>query len=227
MGRPLLPLSTEKLEALGFTKSISSFFTAPPKPPPKPGRPPGTTKARPGPKPAQQAPAQGSPTAMPAAAAPTPKAPAAPVAATAKTSGGGKGTRVNYSIGKPLQQLTTAVDDWLNKKGTFLAEESMTLARFCAIVDIPMPTFKKYVCKDEAKRQMVGCGVGGQQGTGTLLLPDTEQFVVDVLRRRDRANDGMGRRGAIQLVQDLQLELTAQQAATSSTATSAPSTRRC
>eukprot|EP00966_Prymnesium_polylepis_P331768 7387342-Prymnesium_polylepis.1 len=158
---------------------------------------------------------------MPAAAAPTraapaqptPKAPAAPVAATAKTSGGGKGTRVNYSIGKPLQQLTTAVDDWLNKKGTFLAEESMTLARFCAIVDIPMPTFKKYVCKDEAKRQMVGCGVGGAHGTGTMLLPDTEQFVVDVLRRRDRANDGLGRRGGIQLVQDLQPELTAQQAA--------------
>eukprot|EP00966_Prymnesium_polylepis_P155365 3588403-Prymnesium_polylepis.1 len=46
-----------------------------------------------------------------------------------------------------------------------------------------------------------------------MLLPDTANFVVDVMRRRDRGNEGMSRRDGIQMVQDLQPELNSKQAA--------------
>lgn len=218
MGRPPPVLSDAKLKELGFKRPISSFFTPPPPPAPKPGRPVGTTKQRFGPKPAQSA---GKPAATAASPAlpvrgPTKSPPQHPAAAKSSTPATTatkdiKGSRVNYSKGEPLERLQKAVDDWLGKKGTYLTEGGMTLSRFCALAEIPKKTFQSYVCEDESRRRTVGVGVGNAK---RLLQPDTEEFLVDMMRRRDRANDGMDRRAGISMLQDLQPELSSLQAQT-------------
>eukprot|EP00966_Prymnesium_polylepis_P173752 4018858-Prymnesium_polylepis.1 len=110
-------------------------------------------------------------------AEPTPPPAAVPAAAPATTRPAAKANRENYSTGKPLEVMTKAVKDWLEKTGTYQAEENMTMPRFCALVGIPHQTFRKYVCSDVSKRLAVGCGVGGH--AAAMLLPDTANFVVD------------------------------------------------
>jgi hypothetical protein len=116
--------------------------------------------------------------------------------------------KVNYSEGEPLQRLTKAISDWDGKTGTFLEEKDMLLSRFAQLVQIPYATLVPYVCKDKSKRKAVGCCVGPT----SLLDGESQQFVVDVMRRKDRANDGMNRREGIDMVQDLKPELTRNQA---------------
>jgi len=87
--------------------------------------------------------------------------------------------------------MQTAVDDWLEKKGVYLEEPQMSLKIFAAKVGIPYKTLKPYVCQDVSKRKQVGSGVGGSGKS--LVNEDTSQFMSDVLRRRDRANDGKDR----------------------------------
>jgi hypothetical protein len=120
-----------------------------------------------------------------------------------------KATRVNYSKGEPLKKLTQAVEDWLCRKGMYKLEENMTLPRFCALVSIPQKTLEPYIRSNRLKRREVGVGVGPGK---TTLMPDTEDFLVDVMRRRDRGNDGMDRSESIQMMQDLQPELSHKQA---------------
>ena len=73
---------------------------------------------------------------------------------------------------------------------------------------IPYQTLAKYLCIDKSKRKVVGCGVG----PASLLDGGARQFVADVVRRKDRGNDGMSRRDCIDVVQDLKPELTRNQA---------------
>jgi hypothetical protein len=47
---------------------------------------------------------------------------------------------------------------------------------------------------------------------GHVLDADSQQFVIDVMRRKDRANDGMTRRDGIDMVQDLKPSLKRKQA---------------
>ena len=62
-----------------------------------------------------------------------------------------------------------------------------------AMVKIPYTTLAKYLCSDKSKRKVVGCGVG----PASLLDGGARQFVADVVRRKDRGNDGMSRRDCI------------------------------
>ncbi|KAL3914710.1 MAG: hypothetical protein SGPRY_007531 [Prymnesium sp.] len=55
--------------------------------------------------------------------------------------------------------------------------------------------------------------LGAHAGKPSLLSKEEQGFVVDVLRRRDRANDGMNPRKAANMVQDIVLTLGKQQAA--------------
>ena len=104
--------------------------------------------------------------------------------------------------------MTQAVADFDSKTGDWLREDDMTLTRFCHVIGIPYHTFAQYVCKDKSKRKVLGCSVGPK----STLTHSTEQFVVDVMRRKDRGNDGLGRREGIDMVQDLQPGLTRSQA---------------
>eukprot|EP00966_Prymnesium_polylepis_P228696 5292672-Prymnesium_polylepis.1 len=199
MPPPQKPWSEEMREHHGFA-SLTAFF----KPPPKPGRPAGSVKAKPGPRPAAPPPAEATP---PPTREPAPAPAPAPAAAAPK---GGAQKRVNYSAGEPLKRLTKAVEDWLGKTGTYLEEPAMSKARFAALAEIPLGTFKHYVHDDPTKRYKLGCGVG--ESGKKLLDEDAAQFVVDTIRRRDRADDGMTRRESIDMIQDLRPELSQKQA---------------
>jgi hypothetical protein len=115
-----------------------------------------------------------------------------------------KRSRETYGEGAGLEKMTTAVNDWLEKKGRYEEDVPMPMSRYCALVDIPEETFRKYVCTDPGKRRKLG----SQPGPSRLVSKDASQFVVDVMRRKDRADDGMNRRESIDLLQDLQPELT-------------------
>jgi hypothetical protein len=111
-----------------------------------------------------------------------------------------KTTRVNYSSGEPLALLQNAVTNWLEKKGEhYDRQPDMSLKHYCLWVGIPYETFKKYVCSDVGKRAVIGRGVGSSK----LLDDSTVQFCVDMIRRKDRANDGMTKRAIIDMLQDL------------------------
>ena len=86
----------------------------------------------------------------------------------------------------------------------------MSKARFAALAEIPLGTFKHYVHDDPTKRYKLGCGVG--ESGKKLLDEDAAQFVVDTIRRMDRADDGMTRRESIDMIQDLRPELSQKQA---------------
>ena len=55
--------------------------------------------------------------------------------------------------------------------------------------------------------------MGCQAGRKRVLSAETSQFVSDTLRRKDRANDGLTRQGGIDLLQDLEPQLTLSQCA--------------
>ena len=170
-------------------------------PPWQPGRPKGTV-----------AETRGRPPVFLASA--VPMLPGDPVPAKAaiavpllRSTAGASGAqqRVNYSQGEPLQRLTTAVNDWLGKKGPiFEADPTISKIHFSARHGIPNDTFRKYVHDNPGKRRVLGAGVGAPK----TVSEDVSEFLVAVMRRRDRANDGMSRSMSIDALQDLVPEKT-------------------
>jgi hypothetical protein len=113
-------------------------------------------------------------------------------------------TRVNWSKGEPLQRLTKAVADWDGKTGTILEEDKeMKLKPYAKLVGIPFETLKKYCDKDTKARRALGTHVGKHP----LFVAEEEQFVVDVIRRHDRGNDGFFKRQCVDTLHDLRPEL--------------------
>lgn len=109
-------------------------------------------------------------------------------------------SRTNWSKGDALASLTKAVKDWLAKTGDLLsADPKMSLHTYARRVNIPKATLGNYVHPDESKRRKLG----SQAGHPSLLDDESQRFVVDVLRRRDRGNDGMSRRDTINMLQDV------------------------
>lgn len=113
--------------------------------------------------------------------------------------------RVNWSKGENLAKLTKAVDDWFAEDGKLSKE--VTLHQYAKQLGIPKATLGKYVHPDPAKRQRLGA----HAGQPSLVDASTQAFVVDVIRRRDRANDGMSRREIVGMIQDLKPKLSKQQ----------------
>ena len=110
-----------------------------------------------------------------------------------------------YGAGEAADNLTVAVGEWLEKKGR--CEKEMSLKRFCQIADVRHETFRKYVCKDVGKRRVLGSVTCGR----SVAHRDTEQFVVDTLRRKERGDDGKGRSYAIDMIQDFNPKLSRKQ----------------
>ena len=107
--------------------------------------------------------------------------------------------------------MRQAVQDWDNKQGVYMemSPEKRTLKKFAARVKIPYETMRKYTASDPEKRRQLGIPAGRQ-----WHLNDYEtEFVASVLRRRDRANDGMDRQAGIDMVQDLKPKMSREQAA--------------
>ena len=208
--------------------SIGAFFTAPPKPPPGPGRPVGAKKRKRGRPPAVPEPpraevvARTRPFSWAQAVDPDPdpagdveakrrraadSAEEQPAAAPQPASTGPK--RVNYSKGEALAKLTRAVHDWDNKSGTYLLlGMDFSQERFARLTEIPYHTLRAYICPNKGKRRELGKAAGRTPA----IDKESNQFVVDVVRRKDRANEGMSRREIGDLLQDLAPHLSAKQA---------------
>ena len=109
--------------------------------------------------------------------------------------------RINWSKGEHMEKLSVAVDDWLNNKGKAMSGEGrkLKLKEYCVQVSIPYKTLSKYVCKDPKKRRTVGQG----QGPKPLLNVTDQEYVADVLARRDRSNKGCDMSEAVDLVMEL------------------------
>ena len=131
---------------------------------------------------------------------------AAPAAAPAPVA---KRKRTNWSKGEPFERLTTAVNNWLNKTGALLTEDpDMSKLIYARRVMIPYDTLYAYLHPNVALRRPLG----SKAGKPSLVHVDAQQFCVDVLVRRDRGNDGLNNREAVDLVHDLAPELTRNQA---------------
>jgi hypothetical protein len=121
-----------------------------------------------------------------------------------------KKARANYGSGEGLEKLTAAVTEWNAGTGRALDSngEKRGLVQFSNVVGIPLDTFRKYVHPDPEKRREVGKSVGRP----SLLTTGDQRFISDVLARLDRANDGSDLSGAIDLIQDINPDLSRTQA---------------
>ena len=72
--------------------------------------------------------------------------------------------------------------------------------------EIPLQTFYDHVNKNDEKRIDVVSGVGPPK-----LLFDTAPVILDVLVRKDRANDGIGVTGAVELLGEMNPDLSMSQ----------------
>ena len=210
--------------------SLTNFFVAPPKPPPGPGRPAGSQKKKKRGRPTkpsglaqfeitgQKRPREGDmpeepqpadeEIGMPGMATPGEVEPA-PMRLQPKVN---KVARVYYSKGEALIKLKQAVHDWDSKSGMYLQLDGLQtglkndakLERFARLVGIPYNTFRKYACPDMDKRREIGSSVGRPS---SVLDTKADEFIIDVVRRKDRANEGINRGEMAQMVQDLNPDL--------------------
>ena len=89
-----------------------------------------------------------------------------------------------------MEKLTAAVNNWLHKTGPHLGSDpKMSLKYYAARCEVPFNTLRKFVCNDENKRRKLGACAGKAK----LVNADAERFTVDMIRIRDRGNDGMSR----------------------------------
>jgi hypothetical protein len=77
-------------------------------------------------------------------------------------------------------------------------------------VGIPCKTFYKYIHPDEKKRLVLG---DGSRGKTKLLTDKGVKFTGEILARQDRANDGLSRKEAKDVIMDLNNNLSRSQAA--------------
>ena len=117
-------------------------------------------------------------------------------------------THTDWSKPENLERLTVAVDDWLNRTGEWLSlTPGMSLHMYCRCVGVSKSTLHGYVHPDTSKRTPLG----SHKGAPSLVKPELQEFVVDVVRRRDRGNEGLTNRDTAEMIQDLVPEFTTEQ----------------
>ena len=120
-----------------------------------------------------------------------------------------KETRTNWGAPANLARLSKAMDDWRDKTGPFLSDmPEMARHSFAKCVGIPNSVLHKYMHADLTKRTTLG----SHAGRPSLLKPLVQSFVVDVLQRRDRGNEGLTNQDAASMIVDLEPALTTKQA---------------
>lgn len=121
-----------------------------------------------------------------------------------------KPSRTNWGKGKQKERLSKAIDDWDSGGGNAIDSngEPVSLTAFSNRVGIPYNTLRQYIKGDKEKRHTVGKSVGQPP----LIKKKDQEFVAQVLARLDRANDGATLPEAIDIVQQLDSDLSRQQA---------------
>ena len=118
-----------------------------------------------------------------ALAAPPAEAAKAPVDKPKKL----KLTRAYWSKGEGLRKMTDAIADWkpeLQKP----EDKRMSLHLFAEVYNIPYTTLQTHITTDDSKRIKLGSGVGVKR----IIDLSSTDIIVDVLVRKDRANQGAG-----------------------------------
>jgi hypothetical protein len=98
--------------------------------------------------------------------------------------------------GADLERMRAVVHAWDTKEAPF--KEGMSVRAFAIEVDIPFVTFYMHACPDKGKRVSLGAFVGPAQ----LIEHDVRLFVSDVVKRHDRANEGLSRSQVVDLVKN-------------------------
>jgi hypothetical protein len=120
-----------------------------------------------------------------------------------------KKRRINWGEGAEKVKLDTAIKEW-EGGGRCAPDRSggpLSLRGFSGLCNIPYETFKKYVAKDSNKRRVCGESVG----RAPLLGKEDQRFLVEVMARKDPANDGANPSEAIDLLQELAPSLSREQ----------------
>ena len=165
---------------------MTSFFS----PKTKRGRP-TKTASNAGRKAASESPAAGAAAAAPPAAAAKPQAKKIAV------------TRRNWSKGEGLKEMTDAVAEWEQEQKR-PEEERISLHFFAEQRNIPYTTLQMHITSNDAKRIKLGSSVGRKPIIGGA----SAEIIADVLIRKDRANQGVGVRGAIDILEQMHPEFT-------------------
>ena len=111
-----------------------------------------------------------------------------------------KEKRVDWSTPEHQAKLRDAVQNWDNKSGEYLTSDpKMSIGVYARCVRIPKGTFYAYAQPNRSKRT----AFGSRAGKPGLLKPNVQQFTVDVLRRRDRGNEGLTNRETAEIIHDM------------------------
>ena len=117
-----------------------------------------------------------------------------------------KATRQNWSKGEGLKRMSDAVAEW--KVELAKPEKNRdSVHLFSEKRGIPYTTFQDHIAKDEKKLIKLGSGVGRKP----LISSKTQEVIVDVLVRKDRANQGLGVGGAIDMIEQMHPDLRREQ----------------
>ena len=96
-------------------------------------------------------------------------------------------TRAYWSKGEGLKKMADAIADWepeLQKP----EDKRMSLHLFAEVHNIPYTSLQTHITTDDSKRIKLGSGVGAK----CIIDLSTTDVIVDVLVRKDRANQGAG-----------------------------------
>ena len=109
-----------------------------------------------------------------------------------------KAKRMSYSSGEGLEKMTGAVKAWEDEQRK-PAEQQMSMKKFAKAWEIPFSTLQNHVCPDDSKRIKLGSSVGKTPIIGSA----EKKVIVDVLIRKDRANEGVGVDGAVDILEQM------------------------
>ena len=113
-----------------------------------------------------------------------------------------KATRQSWSKGEGLKRMSDALATWEEEQAK--PEKDRTSLRLLAEKEkIPYATLQQHLTGNAGKRVKLGDGVGPKP----LLSSKSQEVIVDVLVRKDRANEGVGVGGALDIIEEMHPEL--------------------
>lgn len=116
-------------------------------------------------------------------------------------------TKTNWGAPHMLPLMSKAINEWKGKSGRALdsnGEAIEKLSVFARKVHIPYETLRKYLSNDRK--------LGASMGRKILINPQDQSFIIDNLARKDRGNEGATPAEAIDLVLEVNPELSRKQA---------------
>ena len=123
-----------------------------------------------------------------------------------------KKSRTNWGAPANRQRIEKAISDYLNKEGNAIDRNGVFIENrtiYAGLVGISFNTLYRYIHPYEEKRQKLG---NGERGRKKLIDGENCDFVAETLARQDRCNDGASRKEAIDIIMDIEPDLTRKQA---------------